>query len=79
MNAAPSRLQLLAESLACMIEEDLALLADITPSTAEAWRKHRKGPAFIRIGNRVLYPIKGVADYLSTLTRAVNFPAKDLL
>lgn len=79
MTAAPTRLQVLADSLACMTEEDFALFADITPSTAEAWRKRHKGPAFIRIGNRVLYPIKGVADHLSTLARTVYLTAKELL
>jgi hypothetical protein len=48
-------------------------------STAEAWRKRHKGPPFIRIGNGVLYPIKGVADHLSILTRALHLPAKELL
>jgi hypothetical protein len=79
MSAATTRLQALADSLACMTEEDFALFAAITPSTAEAWRKRHKGPAFIRLGNRVLYPIKGVAEHLSTLTRTVYLPAKDLL
>lgn len=79
MSAAPTRLQVLADSLAYMTEEDFALFADITTSTAEAWRKRHKGPAFIRIGNRVLYPIKGVAEHLSTLTRTAYLPPKELL
>lgn len=65
-----ARLQALADSLDCLTEEDLQLFAAITPCTAEAWRKRRIGPAFIRIGNRVLYPRKAVADHLATLTRA---------
>ncbi len=73
-NTAPladhTRLQSLADSLDCLTEEDLQLFAAITPGTAEAWRKRHKGPAFIRIGNRVLYPRKAVADHLATLTRA---------
>lgn len=79
MSAGPTRLQVLADSLACMTEEDFALVANITLSTAEAWRKRRKGPSFIRIGNRVLYPTQGVADHLSTLIRTAYLPTKELL
>ena len=79
MSAAPTRLQALADSLGCLTEEDFTLLADITQSTAEAWRKRHKGPAFIRLGNQVLYPLKNVADHLATLTRPVYTTAKGLL
>lgn len=65
-----ARLRSIADSLDCLTEEDLQLFAAITPSTAEAWRKRHTGPAFIRVGNRVLYPRKALADHLATLTRA---------
>jgi len=68
-NIEKSRLQELAESLDCMTQQDFQLLAEITPSTEEAWRKRRTGPDYIRIGNRVLYPRKAVAKYMETLTR----------
>ena len=79
MSAAPTRLQSLADNLACMTEEDFALFANITPSTAEAWRKRHQGPEYIRIGNRVLYPRKAVAKHLESLTRERPALGKALL
>lgn len=64
-----ARLQALADSLDCLTEEDFQLLAEITPGTAEAWRKRHQGPTYIRIGNRVLYPRKAVALHLESITR----------
>ena len=72
-------LRSLAHHLDCMIEEDFQLLAQITPSTAEAWRKRHKGPPFTRLGNRVLYPRKAVAKYLEGVTPAVEFSGKAFL
>ena len=65
----------LAQSLDCLAEPDFCLLADITPSTAESWRKRRKGPAYILIGNRYLYPRAEVAKHLQTLVREVAAPS----
>lgn len=63
------RIRELAESLDCFIEEDFQALADVKPGTAEAWRKRGQGPAYIRLGNRVLYQRAAVADFLKTLVR----------
>jgi hypothetical protein len=63
------RLRELATSLDCFTDQDFQLLAGITPNTAEAWRKRRKGPDYIRIGNQILYPRKAVAKHLDTLIR----------
>ncbi len=69
-NAADSeRVRVLAQSLDCIPEPDLCLLADITPSTAENWRKRGKGPAYILMGNRYLYPRQAVAEYLQRNVR----------
>ena len=73
------RLRDLAKSLDCVTEDDLRLLANITPLTAEAWRKRHQGPAFIRIGNRVLYPMAAVAKHLESLTRERPSIGKALL
>lgn len=73
------RLQSLADGFDCMTEEDLQLLADVTPGTAEAWRKRGQGPSFIRIGNRVLYPRKAVSEFLESRTRERTTIAKALL
>jgi len=64
-----SRLRKLADSLQCITDDDLQLLADVTPSTAEAWRKRGQGPAYIRIGNRVLYPIECIATFMDSRRR----------
>jgi hypothetical protein len=74
-----TRLQELAESLDCLTEADLLLLAGITPSTAEAWRKRRIGPDYILLGNNYLYPRKNVAVHLEKLTRVTPSLAKDML
>lgn len=63
------RVRLMAEHLDCLIEEDFQLLADATAGTVEAWRKRGQGPAYIRLGNRYLYPRKAVAKHLESITR----------
>lgn len=63
------RVRGMAESLDCFIEEDFQQLADATPGTVEAWRKRGQGPAYIRLGNRYLYPRKAVAKHLESITR----------
>lgn len=63
------RVRALAQSLDCIAEPDLCLLADITPNTAEAWRKRGKGPAYILIGNRYLYPKSHLLDFMQTALR----------
>ena len=73
------RLQLLADRLDCVTEEDLGLLAHAKLSTLEAWRKRGLGPSYVRIGNRVLYPRKAVAEHLESLTRERTAPGKALL
>ena len=58
------RLRELATKLDCILDEDLQLLADAKPSTTEAWRKRGQGPAFVRIGNRPLYPRQSVVAFI---------------
>ena len=70
-----ARLAALAQSLDCMTEDDLCLLAKVTLSTTEGWRKRRKGPGYILIGNRYLYPRAEVAKHLQTLVREVAAPS----
>lgn len=78
-NAETQRLQEIADKLDCVTEEDLCLLAQAKLSTLEAWRKRGHGPAYVRIGNRVLYPRKAVAAHLESLTRERVAPGKALL
>ena len=63
------RISALAHSLDCIAEPDLCLLAKITPTTAETWRKRGTGPAYVLMGNRYLYPRKAVAEFLQSKVR----------
>jgi hypothetical protein len=70
----------LARSLDCIAEHDLCLLAKITPLTAESWRKRGKGPAYVLIGNRYLYPRQAVAEFVqSNVRERRTVPAKAVL
>lgn len=63
------RLRTLADKLDCLLETDVMLLAGVTASTAEAWRKRGTGPAYLMMGNRPLYPRKSVAKFLESRVR----------
>jgi predicted site-specific integrase-resolvase len=66
MDTTPDRIGLLAQSLDFFTEADFIALAGIKAATAEAWRKRGKGPAHVRLGNRVLYPRAAVAEFLKS-------------
>ena len=59
-----NRLRQLAESLQCVLEQDLRLLADVEQETVEAWRKRGTGPSYIRFGRQFLYPVQELANHL---------------
>lgn len=63
------RAQVLAEALDYLTEQDLCALCSITPATAEAWRKRKRGPAYALVGNRVLYPKSSVRAFLDSQIR----------
>lgn len=63
------RIRALAQSLDCIPEPDFCLLADITPITAENWRKRGKGPSYVLIGNRYLYPRAAVSEFVQANVR----------
>ena len=63
------RVRQMAATLDCFIEEDFQQLANATPGTTQAWRKRGKGPAYILLGKRYLYPRPAVAQYLASITR----------
>ncbi|MCB4365736.1 hypothetical protein KIH07_18525 [Hydrogenophaga taeniospiralis] len=74
------RVRQLADSLDCLTDEDLQLLADATPCTTDAWRKRGQGPVYIRVGNRVLYRRQDVAEFLNgRVKQRAAAPAKELL
>lgn len=62
--AEQDRIRTLAQSVDCITEADLNLLTGTTPGTTESWRKRGKGPAYVLIGNRYLYPRTAVADFV---------------
>lgn len=75
-----SRVRELAESLDCIVEDDLELLAGIKPSTSEAWRKRGTGPAYVLLGNTYLYPRPALRDFIAGQVREPRgVPAKGVL
>ena len=70
--AARQRLEALATSLDVLTEEDLQLLVKAEASTVESWRKRGEGPAYVRAGNRFLYPRTAVAEWLAGRVRDRN-------
>ncbi len=78
--AIEERIRNIAESLDAITEDDLLALAGITHGTASAWRKRGTGPAYVILGNRVLYPRPQLKDFLADLIRERrNVPAKAVL
>ena len=74
------RIRDIAQSVDCLTEPDLCLLAGITSTTAENWRKRGKGPAYVLIGNRYLYPRQAVVEFVaSNLRERHAVPAKAVL
>lgn len=63
-NGSTARLAALAERLGCITEEDLALLGSVELETVRAWRHRGQGPTFQKVGNRALYPLAAVAQWL---------------
>lgn len=71
-----ARLRALAQSINCILEEDLNLLTKTAPGTTESWRKRGRGPAYALVGNQVLYPIPAVADFVkANMRERVSAPA----
>ena len=74
------RAQELARSMDFLTEQDLCDLCSITPATAEAWRKRRRGPTYALAGNRVLYPRAAVQEFLESQVKERGAaPGKALL
>lgn len=56
-------------SIGYMSESEFLALCGVTAVTAEGWRKRGEGPAWVRLGNAVFYPVQGVAEVLRAKTR----------
>ena len=42
---------------------------EIKPATLTTWRSRKQGPPYVKIGGKVLYPLKGVEEYEKTNSR----------
>lgn len=42
------------------------------PETLYNWKLHRKGPRYVKVGSRLLYDVRDVADYLENNTYESN-------
>ena len=63
------RIRELANSLDCLLDDDVALLTGVTQGTTEAWRRRGQGPSYVMAGNRVLYPRAALAAFIASRTR----------
>lgn len=54
----------LADALGCALTEDVGALGKVKPSTLDAWAKRGEGPPYVMLGNRRLYPIDGLREFL---------------
>lgn len=63
------RLRALADSLDCLLEEDLQLLTSTSAATTKGWANRGDGPAYCMLGNRRLYPRQAVSEWMMTRVR----------
>jgi hypothetical protein len=47
----------------CFTQKELARRWTLSHRTLERWRSERKGPAFMRIGGRIIYRLDDVTRY----------------
>lgn len=66
----------IAKEMGFLLEEDFRLLAGVTESTAEAWRKRGSGPPYVRMGNRVFYPLSGLKRHLEESAQKRGLPVE---
>ena len=74
-----ARLRALADSLECLLRGDVSEIADVKPSTTDAWAKRGEGPPYVMFGNRRLYPLEGVRKYLQERMRGRGVSVASLL
>ena len=73
------RVRALAESLDCVLEEDVCVLAKAKPSTPKAWAKRGEGPDYVMFGNRRLYPREALPRFLKDRQREPKATARSML
>ena len=71
----------LARAVGCMTESDFCDLMKIAQPTAKTWRKRGQGPAFVRAGRAVLYPVASVSEFIQARAKSPSgkVPAKSVL
>lgn len=69
----------LADALGCALTEDVGALGKVKPSTLDAWAKRGEGPPYVMLGNRRLYPIDGLREFLRGRVRTRANSASGLL
>lgn len=52
--------------------EEVAEYLRMKPETLYNWKLHRKGPRYVKVGSRLLYDVRDVADYLENNTYESN-------
>lgn len=68
-----------AAALGFMLPDDLCALGGLKHSTPDAWAKRGEGPPYVMFGNRRLYPIDGVREFLRGRVKARGCSAGGLL
>ena len=68
------RVRAQADALGYMLADDVCALAAVKHTTPEAWAKRGEGPPYVMLGNRRLYPVDGMREFLRgrVKTRASN-------
>lgn len=56
------------EPAAFLTEKDLAARSRLSPAMLQKLRREGRGPAFVRIGSAVRYPVAAVTAWFDTLT-----------
>lgn len=66
---APERASLIhpPEPAALLTEKELAAMAKLSPAMLQKLRREGGGPAFVRIGSAVRYPVAAVRSWLDAL------------
>lgn len=57
-----------AEPAALMTPRDLSALVSLSPAKLQQMRRSGTGPAFVRVGAAVRYPVAAVRDWIVSLS-----------
>ncbi len=60
-----------------LTETDLAARWSMSPKTLQRWRSQQIGPAYLKFGKQVRYPVAAVEDYENLIRTNVAFKGAD--